>query len=213
MKCPHCLVEFHDSWTNHDLGKDRDGHWSIEQTTCPACTKFVLTLTPSKWNGGAWTSKKPIMIYPKTISRSPLSPLVDQKFSKDYNESCLVLSDSPKASAALSRRCLQNLLREKACVTPNDLSKEIQQVIDSGKLPTHLSESIDSVRNIGNFGAHPIKSTNTGEVVDVETGEAEWLLDTLESLFDFYFVQPELAKQKKLALNKKLKEAGKPPMK
>lgn len=44
-------------------------------------------------------------------------------------------------------------------------------------------------------------------------GEAEWLLDVLEALFDFYFVQPATLRAKKDALNKKLKEAGKPPIK
>jgi hypothetical protein len=44
-------------------------------------------------------------------------------------------------------------------------------------------------------------------------GEAEWLLDVLEGLFDFYFVQPALLKAKRDALNKKLKDAGKPAMK
>jgi hypothetical protein len=80
-------------------------------------------------------------------------------------------------------------------------------------LPTHLTESIDAVRNIGNFAAHPIKSTSTGEIVDVELGEAEWLLDVLESLFDFYFVQPAILKAKRDALNKKLMDAGKPSLK
>ncbi len=39
---------------------------------------------------------------------------------------------------------------------------------------------IDAVRVIGNFAAHPIKSKSTGEIVDVEPGEAEWNLNTLE---------------------------------
>jgi hypothetical protein len=125
----------------------------------------------------------------------------------------LILWDSPKASAALSRRCLQNILREKANVKKSDLNNEIDQVIDSKQLPSHLSESIDAIRNIGNFAAHPIKCTNTGEIMDVEPGEAEWTLDVLEGLFDFYFVQPGLHAKKKEALNKKLQEAGKPPMK
>jgi hypothetical protein len=30
-----------------------------------------------------------------------------------------------------------------------------------------------TVRTIGNFAAHPIKSTSTGTIVDVEPGEAE----------------------------------------
>jgi hypothetical protein len=47
----------------------------------------------------------------------------------------------------------------------------------------------------------------------VELGEANWNLDVIESLFDFYFVQPAIIKKKKAALNKKLKEVGKKPMK
>ena len=66
---------------------------------------------------------------------------------------------------------------------------------------------------IGNFAAHPLKSTTTGSIVDVEPGEAEWNLDVLESLFDFYFVQPAISAKRKAELNKKLKEAGKPKLK
>ena len=94
-----------------------------------------------------------------------------------------------------------------------DLANEIQQIIDSKSLPSHLSESIDAIRNIGNFAAHPVKSTSTGEIVDVEVGEAEWLLDVIEALFDFYFVQPAILKLKREALNIKLSEIGKPQMK
>jgi hypothetical protein len=86
-------------------------------------------------------------------------------------------------------------------------------VIDAGKVPTHISESLDAVRNIGNFAAHPIKSKASGEIIDVEPGEAEWNLDVLEALFDFYFVQPEILKKKRAALDAKLAEAGKPKMK
>ena len=125
----------------------------------------------------------------------------------------MVIGDSEKASAALSRRCLQNILREKAETKAKDLVDQIQEIIDSGKLPSHLSEAIDGVRVIGNFASHTIKSKNTGEVIEVESGEAEWLLETLAGLFDFYFVQPAKLKGKRDALNKKLKEAGKPPLK
>jgi hypothetical protein len=81
------------------------------------------------------------------------------------------------------------------------------------KLPSHLAEAIDAVRSLGNFAAHPLKSTNTGEVLDVEPGEAEWLLEVLEQLFDFYFIQPAKLQARRAALNQKLQEAGKPPMK
>jgi len=125
----------------------------------------------------------------------------------------MVLPDSAKASAALSRRCLQHLLREKASVKHQDLAKEIQEVLDSRTLPTYLADGLDAIRVIGNFAAHPIKAQSTGEIVPVEQGEAEWTLDVIEALFDFYFVQPDLILQKRAELNKKLASAGKPPMK
>jgi hypothetical protein len=94
-----------------------------------------------------------------------------------------------------------------------DLADQIDEVIGSGKLPSYIAEGLHAVRNIGNFAAHTMKSTVTGAILDVEPGEAEWNLDVLESLFDFYFVQPELAAKRKAALNEKLKAAGKPKVK
>jgi hypothetical protein len=154
-----------------------------------------------------------LLVWPKGISRSPVPADVPPAIVEDYKEACLVLTDSPKASAALSRRCLQVLLRTAAGVKPGNLSDEIQQVLDSNSLPTSIAENVDAVRNIGNFAAHPNKSTSTGEVLPVEPEEAEWNLEVLESLFDVFFVQPARAKEKRDALNKKLQDAGKPPLK
>jgi Domain of unknown function (DUF4145) len=98
-------------------------------------------------------------------------------------------------------------------VKHHDLYKEIQELIDRKTLPSHIAESLDAVRVVGNFAAHPLKSQSTGEIVPVEPGEAEWNLDVIESLFDFYFVAPARTKARKDALNKKLSDVGKPPLK
>ncbi|OHE71939.1 MAG: hypothetical protein A2007_05620 [Verrucomicrobia bacterium GWC2_42_7] len=153
------------------------------------------------------------MVYPKAISRGGCPKEVPQEFANDYFEACSVLSDSPKASAALSRRCLQLLLRDVAKVKHSTLEKEIQEILDSQKVPSHITDIIDAVRQIGNFAAHPIKSKSSGEIVPVEPGEAELNLDVLEALFDFYFTQPAKTQARKNALNIKLKDAGKPPIK
>ncbi len=86
-------------------------------------------------------------------------------------------------------------------------------MLASKALPSDLAEDVDAIRNVGNFAAHPLKSTNTGLILDVEPGEAEWLLNVLEGLFDFYFVRPARRAEKIAALNQKLADAGKPPMK
>lgn len=212
MKCPHCLENFFESWDEFTpkLLKDGDGQWKLSYCQCPSCLRIIIDLSRFYSNGNFQSS---ILVRPKTISRSPLPPEIPTEFSEDYEESCLVFSESPKASAALSRRCLQYLLREKAGSTKKDLSDQIQEVLDSKNLPSYLASSLDAVRNIGNFAAHPNKSQSTGEIVDVEPGEAEWNLDVLEGLFDFYFVQEEKLREKRENLNKKLADVGKPPMK
>ena len=142
-----------------------------------------------------------------------MPPEVPAELAADYTEAALVLADSPKASAALSRRCLQHLLREHAGVQHGKLGAEIQEVLNSGGLPSALHSAIDAVRQFGNFAAHPTRSESTGEVVDVEPGEAEWTLDILDALFDHYFVQPSALEAKRKALNEKLRDAGEREMK
>lgn len=220
MKCPHCLVSFHDSWTNWFSPAsgvtvyDRESAFSFSTTTCPSCEKLICKLTrlPRETTSDLPPLGIGTIVYPKASAR-PVPEEVEEKFASDFKEACLVITDSEKASATLSRRCLQNLLREKAGTKAKDLDKQIQEVLDSGNLPSHLGAAIDAVRVTGNFAAHPIKSTNTGEVIDVESGEAEWNLHTLEELFDFYCVQPARLAKKREALNKKLKDAGKPSLK
>lgn len=228
MKCPHCLIEFHHTKEITYLGKDIDGQWAIEKFECPnpKCKKFSFLLINAELNQNPhshhWSIKENIgtelvkkreLVRPKGSIRPIVPAEVPTDIADDYSEACLVLPDSPKASAALSRRALQHLLRQAANVKKGDLANEIQQVLNSNQLPSYLADSIDAIRNIGNFAAHPSKSTSLGEIINVEAGEAEWNLEVLEMLFDFYFVQPEKTKQRREALNKKLGDLGKPNMK
>jgi len=92
------------------------------------------------------------------------------------------------------------------------LAAEIDAVLEMRILPSGVADALDAAREIGNFAAHPTKSEHTGEVVDVEPGEAEWNLDVLDGLFDVFFVQPARLVGRKAALNEKLKAAGKKPL-
>lgn len=221
MKCLHCLVEFHDSRKIINIEKDADNGWAIFRYDCPACKRMNLYLVNGEWaysqHMGYHIDEDKVVseipIRPRGASRPPCPLEVPAHIAEDYNEACLVFPGSSKASAALSRRCLQNLLRDAAKVKHGNLADEIQEVIDSGKLPSHLIQVIDAIRQIGNFAAHPMKSQNTGEILPVEPQEAEWNLDVLEAFFDFYYVQPTIIAKKRAALNTKLHEAGKSPMK
>jgi len=212
MKCPHCLVAFNSPEYAFGSGtSDVDGGWIVKHSTCPSCNKLIMFLE----NYDLFSPQSAIsrtLIRPRGISRTPVPSEVPTDIAEDYKEACLVLADSPKASAALSRRCLQNILTSAANVKPKaSLSDQITQVLDSHVLPTYLADSIDYIRNIGNFAAHPLKSQQSGDIVSVEPGEAEWNLEVLELLFDFYYVMPAITAKKRAELDAKLATVGKPP--
>lgn len=134
----------------------------------------------------------------------------------DYIEACNVLPISAKASAALSRRCLQNMLHA-ANYRDRDLAREIDLLLNEPDprkaLPHRLRETVDAIRNFGNFSAHPIDDKTTLQVIDVEPHEAEWCLEVIEELFEHFYVGPAMAAAKKVALDAKLAAGGKPPSK
>lgn len=80
-------------------------------------------------------------------------------------------------------------------------------------IPTALRQTVDAIRNFGNFSAHPVTDQTTLQVIAVEPHEAEWCLDILENMFDHYYVKTAEAKARKAALDAKLAAAKKPPSK
>lgn len=229
MKCPHCQIEIADESKPlgfEDISVSDEGYttnfvdaiyWSktddvaytVYRLICPSCENLILQL--SEVYHGEDISRN--VIFPQVLNVKQPPPEVPEEIAKEYVEAQSVLELSPRASAALSRRCLQHILKEHGGFKQKTLFDQIKAAINSNSLPSLLAKSIDGIRNIGNFAAHPIKSTNTGEIVDVEPGEAEWNIEVLVDLFDHYFVKPAKEKKRREELNKKLKDAGKPEMK
>lgn len=216
MKCPHCLHAITPNIkTVIIVSGYENNRWVTNDFVCPNCKKQVIILSHSEFIPliGRWSTKDERFIFPKAIQKQPLPHEVDDQIViSDYNEAGSVLTDSPKSSAALTRRCLQYILREKVGTKKKDLSDQIQEVIDTKLLPSDITEGLDAVRNIGNFAAHPQKSKSTGEIVDVEPHEAEWNMEILYDLIDYVYVRPVRFQQKKDNFNTKLKEVGKPIM-
>ncbi len=216
VTCPHCLRGFGGIWwvtTLHFEGPQPEGDepWACRAITCPLCERPIVELgrlegLPASRNHSFSSASR---VWPAGSSRPPLPPVVPATFSEEYYEAVAVLDKSPKASAALSRRCLQHLLRDHVKVKPGELSKEIDQLLDSHTLPSDLAEDVDAIRHVGNFGAHPNKSAHSGQILDVEPHEAEWSLAVLEGLFDFYFVRTAQRAAQRTALEAKLQAAGK----
>ena len=217
MKCPHCLTAFFESWNAVTLGQERprDGStgsvWSSRSQICPECGQMIVLLLKDPPAHPYGHTELTVLAWPHGSTR-PVPPEVDAEFAGDYTEAARIVGLSPKASAALSRRLLQHIIREKAGITKKNLYDEIEALLDSGALPSRIAENLDAVRQVGNIAAHTTKSENTGEIVEVEPVEAEFLLDVIEDLLDLYFVLPEHARKKREAITDKLEDAGKAPL-
>lgn len=220
MKCPHCSVEAHFSWREtHIDGLKGDEARRVRLAYCPSpeCNLVVALYDHGKESlPGYYNWSSGHLVEPKSAIRKPPPHEVPAIIADDYIEACRVLNFSPKASAALSRRCLQSLLRAHG-YKAKDLAKEIdlllQETDPTKAIPQSLRTVVDAVRNFGNFSAHPITDVTTLQIIDVQPEEAEWCLEVLDECFEHFYVRPARAAARKAALDAKLSQAGKPASK
>lgn len=219
MQCPHCRVSFHENWqlstlTRLELLQPGNAQnvatgFQVRTAHCPECKKFTIELTSKRMVD--W-----LRVFPRGNSRAPVPPEVPEHIAQDYTEACEVLPISAKASAALSRRCLQTMLHEHG-YKARDLYQEIDLILnekDAAKaIPNTLRNTIDGIRHFGNFSAHPITDLTTLQIIDVEPHEAEYCLETIEEMFEHFYVRPAVVKKRREELDAKLAAAGKPASK
>jgi hypothetical protein len=184
--------------------------FTITAHRCPECAGQIIWLNhvqPGDAYGDSSISSV-TLLYP-TSTRVPVPDLTPPPIADDFRQAHSVLSLSPKASAALSRRCLQTLIREQERIRDRDLVSEIRALLALNKLPSYLAADLDAIRVVGNFAAHPQKATETGAILDVEPDEAEWTLSVLGELIDFYFERLPTSQRRNTELRNKLRRAGK----
>lgn len=126
---------------------------------------------------------------------------VPPQILKDYEEACLILDSSPKASATLSRRCLQGIIRDFWKICKPRLKDEIDEI--KNKCDIETWEAIDGIRKIGNIGAHFEKDINL--IIEVEPDEAELLIKLIETLFKDWYIN-KYERQSRLEEIKKISE-------
>lgn len=132
---------------------------------------------------------------------------IPQQIRTDYEEAYLIKDLSPKASATLSRRCLQGMIRDFWGISKRTLNDEIDALEE--KIDSSTLQAIHALREIGNIGAHMKKEKGTEEILDVARGEAEALIGLIEILFKEWYIakherEEQLEKLVAMADGKKL---------
>lgn len=143
----------------------------------------------------------------------PQPNFVPAAIREDYYEACLIRDLSPKASATLTRRCLQGIIRDFTGIAKTRLIDEIKalrKAIDDGSADRSITpetvDAIDHVRGVGNIGAHMERDIDL--IVPVDNGEAQALIELVEMLFDEWYGAREkrknrLARIENIAVEKK----------
>lgn len=178
------------------------GGFSIEHAFCPECGKLIVRLLHSntchqealdEFELGYIDQEE--LIYPKAAAGKTLNDAIPQQYIDLYRESEQVNEISPRASATLSRYLLQMMLHEELQISERNLEEEIKELEKVPNVPSELVTMLQVMRRISNFGAHPKKSTHSNEIVEVEMGESEVMLELLAELFDYIFVKPNQQKE------------------
>ena len=210
--CPHCVTvqsvtaEKRDEFTSiARVGDIAGGPVGVDclyigcaNPDCEKITIIVSVLPVTKDSRGLSKidyTNGPIIarrIMPEGAAK-PQPDYVPSALVSDYTEACLILALSPKASATLTRRWLQGMIRDFADVRGSTLYHEIDQLrqaVESGTAPQGVTdetvEAIDHVRKMGNIGAHMERDIN--HILDVDPEEAKAMIELVEMLFDEWYV-------------------------
>lgn len=153
---------------------------NIEFFKCPACGK---TSTKISATGSQYPKNLNMFFYPLSLAKQ-LPDYIPTSIKEDYEEAYRIVNLSPKASATLSRRCLQGMISDFWGINERTLYKSIDKLKD--KIPSSQWEAVDSVRKIGNIGAHMENDINL--IIDIDPKESEILLQFIELLIRKWYI-------------------------
>lgn len=216
--CPYCQRDTtitESNYTNsvsafNDGNKDGLLAFVTSTITCPnpECKEYTIraALHRGAYEGGIRAKGVALakwQLRPNS-SAKPLPDYIPRSIVEDYNEACLIRDLSPKASATLSRRCLQGMIRDFWGISKSRLIDEIKALED--KVDPETWGAIDAIRDLGNIGAHMEKDINI--IVEVDPDEAQMLIDLIELLVKEWYIarynrEQRVSGIKKLAAEKK----------
>jgi hypothetical protein len=161
--------------------------WTLYQ--CPACKRPTLLEEYSSTEDCNVLDDQPIpvrttVLYP---AAGRLLPYLPENVASEYNSAIKIRAHDPNAFAVCARRGL-----EAACADHEakgkTLAKQLLNLASRGLFPATIAEASDSVRLVGNIGAHSSRG-------HVSQYEASVLLSLLTSVLEYLYVAPALVRE------------------
>lgn len=168
--CPHCGVHSQIKWYEDRALELRnpiteelfEAHCFAQCECCKGVMYFTYrALGLENDDDGILIEKtEGTMIYPKQIIIPPAEDMPEH-IKKTYKEASLVLQDSPRATCALLRLALQELMaylkdhyEEYRDLTGKDINKDIGTLVKHCGLSPKIQKALDSIRITGNNVLH-----------------------------------------------------------
>lgn len=142
--CPHCNVYAKQVWFGLDYynGGVHRGTNTHMLCICEHCNKNSI-----------WNTAKKLMVDPTMATNIPPHEDMPEEIKSLYMEALSVIDLSPKASSALLRLALQNLMPLIGANT-GKINEDIAKLVREG-LPEEIQQALDYCRVIGNNAVHP----------------------------------------------------------
>ena len=228
MLCPWCSKHINENWQYLYAGNDAWGKslgnyqailpepdfelfkLSLSFMGCPnaECRRLIIRATMNvervKDQGLTW------YVWPMRRVSRPIDHSVPPEFAEDYKEANAILEDSPRMSTVLSRSILADLLERYAGLSQFRTTDRIDKFIEDPKHPPNLKDNLHYLREIADLSAHT-KTDRLGQRIKVTKEEAEWTLDVIDGLFDYFIIGPAKDAERRRAIAEKIEEAGRKP--
>lgn len=179
----------------------------VKRCPSPECRRFEIAVTVKHGPFRSPVDSRTGQTYtlePPSIARH-LHNSVPDAIVEDYNEACAIIDRSPKAAATLARRAVQGMVRDFWGVQDKkSLYDEIDAIRD--KVEDEVYKAIDSVRKIGNIGAHMGKDVNT--ILNLDPEEARLLIELIELLAREWYLQRFERKAKLKEISERTQRLG-----
>lgn len=189
IKCPHCKGLAAHQW-EYSFRHPKNPEAEFSETVvvifakCQACNEHSIWY---KEDTSIPFDVDPVelLLYPKTsYFEETANHDMPASVLEVFNEAALVLEDSPRASAALSRLAIDILTKE-LNAQGKTLNDRIGDLVTKG-LPARIQKALDAIRVTGNNAVHP------GEIEMSDNKEkAVSLLRFINIIVDSQITQPK----------------------
>ena len=198
--CPHCcnrapqkLVSTHHYLERHwylESGKESEpAPWSTFVASCETCHQVLLYENPADC-----FSEEEFHFGTLKFPEYGLHHSVPEKIRKVYDEASRIKWKAPNAFAVQIRRALEALCDERKA-KGNNLNAQLQDLAKKNEIPIVLSELADTLRLLGNKGAH----SGTEEVHQFQVNELD---EFFRVIIEYVYVAPGKLEDFKKTLRK-----------